>query len=218
MWKWIYKRLDEQFPDFAVERWWGVADRFARMIGAVLVQNTTWNNAAKALARLEEVGWLEPEALAARRPEEVMPVIRSAGFPQAKSGTIISLANWLKQHGGFAGLLARQKTTEQLRSELLFIRGVGEETADTILAYCLGLATISADAYTRRLYARMSGEELRYRPLRRMIMEELREPEHLARLHGLIVEHGKAICRKRQPVCHACTLRSRCLYAGQQQP
>lgn len=217
LWKWISQQLDELFPDFSVDQWWGVADRFARMIGSVLVQNTTWHNAEKALTRLREKGWLDPEVLAACRPEELVPVIRSAGFQQAKSRTIISLANWVCQQGGIDRLLAQGHAVEPLRSELLAIRGVGEETADTILAYGLGRATISADAYTRRLYERISGEALPYRPLRRMIMGELAEPEQLARLHGLIVEHGKVFCRKRQPVCPSCPLRSRCLY-GKRQP
>ncbi|UFJ41871.1 endonuclease [Brevibacillus humidisoli] len=217
MWKWILKRLDEQFPDFTVDRWWGITNRYERMIGSVLVQNTTWTNAAKALASLREQGLLDPDVLGKLTFDQVVPVIHSAGFQQAKSRTILSLTHWLQRHDGFEGNL-RQTATEQLRNQLLSIKGVGEETADTILAYCFERPTISGDAYTRRLYERISGQSLRYGDIRRLIMDQLTERDQLARLHGLIVEHGKTICRKREPMCSQCPLKQRCLYASTKEP
>ncbi|MBO8162209.1 MAG: endonuclease [Brevibacillus sp.] len=212
MWRWILERLDEQFPAFDVDRWWGIDDPFERMIGSVLVQNTTWSNAAKALAGLRERSWLTPQALGSLSADDLIPAIRSAGFQQAKSRTILRLVHWLMQHGGVGGIIERQATTEQLRSELLSLKGIGEETADTILAYSFNRPTISGDAYARRLYQRVSGESLRYKQIRHAILDEIKTWADLARLHGLIVEHGKVICRKRSPRCEGCQLRPRCLF------
>ncbi|CAJ1001921.1 MULTISPECIES: endonuclease III domain-containing protein [Brevibacillus] len=212
MWKRIYHTLERTFPSFTVDEWWGVTEPFARMAGSVLVQNTTWINASKALDRLEEAGLLEPAALAGETAERLAEVIRPAGFQRAKSAALLRLAGWVVEHGGVDRLRRLTDSTDELRRQLLLLKGIGPETADTILAYALTRPTISGDAYTRRLWQRLTGEVLSYEQVRRAILAELTEAEDLRRLHGLIVEHGKAICAKRLPRCSACLFADDCRY------
>jgi len=216
MWSRIWECLEAQFPAFVVDEWWGVSDPFARMAGAVLVQQTTWHNAAKALAQLQQTGWLHPAALSACTAEQLMPLIHSAGFQRTKAETLIRLASWLQAGGGISSLRGRF-TMEELRGQLLSLKGIGPETADTILAYSFDLPTISGDAYARRLVERLQGRSATYANVRRQIMDELNGTHALQRLHGLIVEHGKMVCRKHQPACGRCLLQTICRYATERQ-
>ncbi len=213
MWRQIYDKLRAHFPDFSVDDWWGITDPFARMAGSILVQNTAWTNASQALEQLEQAGLCKPELLARANREEVAAVIRSAGFQQAKSAALIRLAQWIVQKGGMEDLLSSAASVDELRRELLGLKGIGPETADTILAYALGRPAISGDAYSRRLYERLTGKELGYEGIRLGMLHELRQAEELQQLHGLIVEHGKSICRKREPLCRQCLFRDSCLAA-----
>ncbi|NGQ93657.1 endonuclease [Brevibacillus sp. SYP-B805] len=215
MWKWLYQRLGEAFAGFDVEEWWGIADPFERMIGAILVQNTTWTNAAKALENLRANGLLTPQALVFVPHEELVPVIRPAGFQTSKAAAIARLSSWLREKQGVAAIKGAAIPTETLRQELLALKGIGEETADTILAYAFDRPTISGDAYTRRLYERLTGASRSYAQIRSAILAELTDPDDLKRLHGMIVEHGKAFCRKQAPRCETCVLLPDCLYARQ---
>jgi len=213
MWKQIYNTLEEAFPQFTVDEWWGISDPFERMAGSILVQNTTWSNAAKALESLRRHSLLSAGILAGSERESIGEMNRSAGFYRAKSAALISLSRWILQKGGIDKLLNSTEATDVLRGELLKIKGIGTETADTILAYALQRPTISGDAYSRRLYARITSQYLEYDELRRVMLNDFTKTDQLQRLHGLIVEHGKAFCKKKSPDCSNCPLQQECHFA-----
>jgi len=212
VWRMIYERLREQYPTVTIDGWWGIADPFARMIGSVLVQNTTWTNARKALTSMQREGMLIPEAVVRETPARLIPVIHSAGFQQRKAETIIRLSAWLLDQGGVDRVCSSEIQTDVLRQQLLSIKGIGEETADTILAYVFLRPTISGDAYARRLHERLTGEQGKYGPIRSAMMAQLYTWDELGLLHALIVEHGKETCRKQKPHCPMCSLQSDCQY------
>ncbi len=216
VWQNIFQQLQKHFADFCVKQWWGTSDPFERMVGSVLVQNTTWTNADRALQALVAHDLLSPEKLASQSQETLMAHIRPAGFQIAKSKALLTLASWVVAKRGMAGLQASAEATERLRSELIGLKGIGPETADTILLYTLNRPTIAGDAYTRRLAERLTGKKPSYEQVRRDMMEALPEADDLQSLHGLIIELGKAVCQKRRPQCHTCPLQTQCTYAAQE--
>ncbi len=97
-------------------------------------------------------------------------------------------------------------TLESLRPALLAIKGIGPETADSILLYALFKPTFVVDAYTFRILSRhgLIPETYTYEELRQLFMEHL--PAEVAlfqEYHALLVRLGKAWCRPR-PQCDAC--------------
>ena len=98
------------------------------------------------------------------------------------------------------------------REELLGIKGIGPETADSILLYALGRPYFVVDAYTRRVFSRLGvvkGSE-KYEELRRMFEQALPKDGKVYReYHALIVELGKRHCRKK-PLCEECPLGGFC--------
>lgn len=201
--------------------WWpagytqGQAARaFEIAVGAVLTQNTNWNNVERALANLDAADVLDATRLAALTDEELAELIRPSGFFRVKSRRLKALVNAWLDVGGYARLVGWETAT--LREWLLAIHGVGPETADDILLYGFARPVWVVDSYTRRLFARLGFPTLAAAPydeLAAVLFDSTLEPDvvRLAQWHGLIVEHAKAHCRVR-PSCGDCPLRERCAH------
>ena len=64
----IYRRL---FDALGPQHWWPGETPFEVMVGAVLVQNTSWQNVRRAIDNLRQADLLEPHALFAVPEEEL---------------------------------------------------------------------------------------------------------------------------------------------------
>lgn len=199
----LYRAL---FQLYGPQGWWPGDGPFEVMVGAVLTQATSWRNVETALANLKSRGPISPEALIEIPEEELAGLIRSARFPREKAQRLLALAGVTVQPG-FARL--SQLSTAELREKLLAIRGIGQETADSILLYAFGHPVFVVDAYTKRILARVGllpRPDLPYSQVQVMIMEHLPpDPGLFKEYHALLVRHGKERCR-RKPRCAGCSL------------
>ncbi len=205
----IYRRLLEAFGP---QGWWPADDEFEMVVGAILTQSTAWVNVEKAIARLKAEGVLDAVALEAV-PEGVLAGwIRSSGYFNVKARKVKAFCRHLRDHhGGRLDSLFHVKLPE-LRQELLSICGVGEETADSIVLYGARQPIFVADAYTRRIFARLglTPPGAGYRQLQQLFMEKLPPSVPLFQeYHALIVALGKDRCRP-APLCHGCPIRDLC--------
>ncbi len=126
------------------KRWWPNFGTFEVVLGAVLTQNTKWENVQKALENLKGMGL---EDIASFEPSYLAELIKPAGFYNQKSKRLITLSrNILRDFGDFENF---KQNVE--REWLLSQKGIGFETADSILCYACGRDTMVMDAYTKRL-------------------------------------------------------------------
>lgn len=175
------------------------------MIGAVLVQQTRWENVERAIDRLRSARLLSLEALDRAPAEIVEESVRCAGFFRVKTRRLKALAGFvLGTYGSIEGMASAP--TDELRRGLLGVAGIGEETADAILCYAFGRCTFVIDAYTRRLCACAGIDEPAggFRPLFEGVLP--RENARYRETHAHIVEHGKRYCSKRR--CEICSIMS----------
>jgi endonuclease-3 related protein len=197
---------------YGPQHWWPGDSPFEVIVGAVLTQNTAWQNVAQAIANLKRKGLLEPGALLRAEPDTVRALLAPAGYYNIKYDRLMSLLRFLDGYGMDLESV-RSLPLETLRSELLEVKGVGPETADSILLYALQRLVFVVDAYTRRLFSRLGYEWVQaasYDQVQRFFMEAL--PQDMAlynEFHALIVVHSKDTCKKR-PLCEGCCLRSLC--------
>lgn len=147
----IYKAL---LKHMGPQEWWPADTREEIILGAILVQNTNWNNAALSLRRLKEATNFEPRSILDLPIEELKILIRSSGFYNNKSKAISSLFNWLNQYQ-FDYCKINEVYGEHLRNELLKLHGIGSETADVLLVYIFERVEFIPDHYTRRLYRKL---------------------------------------------------------------
>jgi endonuclease-3 related protein len=197
--------------------WWPGEGPVETMVGAVLVQNTAWRNAERAVHALRDAGWLDWERLAGASLPALAARVRSAGTYRVKARRLRALARFVVDAGGLGPLSCRP--TPALRAALLGVEGVGEETADVILVYAFSRPVVVLDAYTRRITARLGwfpDPGRRHDQERRVLLEGALGDDagDHGECHALLVELGKTHCHKREPRCSGCPLRSACAHGG----
>lgn len=188
--------------------WWPAQTPFEMMVGAILTQNTAWANVEKAICNFGDC--LSPEYIAKASSEELARIIRPSGYYNQKVLKLKALTEWYERYE-YDIDKARQVESDLLRQELLAVKGIGPETADSILLYALDKPFFVIDAYTRRIFYRM-GYNLpaAYDTLQLQIQAGIPQDIHIYQeFHALIVEHAKRHCRK-NPLCSGCPLEERC--------
>lgn len=193
---------------YGPQGWWPGDGVLETIVGAILTQNTSWRNVELALDGLREEGALAgPESLGRLAPEELRRLIRPAGFRRQKAATLRALlARATREPGGLTALLSAGEA--DLRRSLLAVKGIGPETADSILLYAAGRPVFVVDAYARRLVGRhgLASAEAPYGEIQEMFRRALpRSARVMNEYHALIVRLGKARCRP-TPACGGCPL------------
>ena len=201
----IYDRL---FAELGPQHWWPAESPFEVILGAILTQNTAWKNVSVALRNLRGRGLLNFDAICAIAVEDLALLIRPSGFYNQKAKKIKNFCNYIQStwEGGLESFLSRDM--EVLRSDLLAIRGIGPETADSIVLYAAFQPSFVVDAYTYRILSRHGwiDESIDYEELRGYFMGVL-DPDvpFFQEFHALLVRTGHLYCR-RKPLCESCPL------------
>ena len=185
------------------------------MVGAILTQQVSWRNAARAISGLKAAGALSPAAIRRMPVSELALIIRSSGYRNAKAKKLKSLACWLDSRYGdnLDELFALD--VPQMRRELLAVHGIGPETADSIMLYAAAKPVFVVDAYTRRIVNRLglAPADDSYAACQQLFMAHLPADAGLFNeYHALLVQLAKDACRNR-PLCQRCCLNSICHFS-----
>ena len=203
----IYVCLHERFGP---QHWWPGETPFEIVVGAILTQNTNWKNVEKAISNLKNAGCLAPEKLHSLPIEELAELIRPAGYFNIKAQRLKHFLDWLfeKHDGKLESLESLGLLT--LREQLLAIKGIGPETADSICLYAFEKPVFVVDTYTARIFGRhgMIESPSGYEQIQEMFHGDLeRDASMFNEFHALIVRVGKEYC-KPKPACDGCPLES----------
>jgi endonuclease-3 related protein len=203
---WIYERL---FNAFGPRNWWPGDTAFEVIIGAILTQNTAWANVEKAINNLKKYNLLEPKKLKDIPQNRLAELIKPARYYQLKANRLKDFIEFL--FSNYAGNLNNMFNRDmwELRNELLSVKGIGLETADSILLYAAKKPIFVVDAYTKRMLVRhdIVDEKATYTQIQDLFMTNLPEDVQLYNeYHALIVQLGKKIC-KSKPDCNICPLK-----------
>ncbi len=202
----IIKVFDILYSIYGPQSWWPGESQFEIIIGAILTQNTSWQNVARAIKNLKEKNLLDPTALFDADPYYIKELIRPSGFFNVKYNRLRNFLEYLHNYRMNLNRLSLLYTYD-FRKELLDINGIGPETADSILLYAFEKPIFVIDSYTRRLFSRLGYEwmkEASYDDIQAFFMNNLPLDNKLyGEYHALIVHHCKSLCRK-QPICSRC--------------
>lgn len=209
----IYRMLLEEYGE---QGWWPInnvysssfkkrkrtpEERFEIEVGAILTQNTSWENAKKALDNLREAGALDREKMGGLREKELAGLIRPARYYNMKAK---KLREFLKYDG------------PPVRERMLEVWGLGPETVDSMLLYAWGKPEFMIDAYTKRIFSRLGicPKNVEYEELKKVFEENLPGDAALYNeYHALVVKHAQEHCRVK-PVCRGCPLEKMCEKIG----
>jgi endonuclease III related protein len=201
-----YQRL---IKELGPQGWWPARTRLEIILGAILTQNTTWHNAALALAKLRKAGLLRLARLREASLASLESSIRPAGFYRQKARAIQNVLHWLDGTHGGSLTSAFARPIDELRHQLLAINGVGPETADAILLYAGRRPIFVADAYTRRVLGRheLVAPAASYSTVQQFLHAHLPADHALFNeFHALLVSVGKSFCKRQVANCEGCPL------------
>jgi endonuclease-3 related protein len=203
----IYKKL---FFSLGPQGWWPADGPFEVMVGAILTQNTNWKNVERAINNLKKKRLLNPLSLRHISQGRLARLIKPAGYFNIKAKRLKNFLDFLFNFykGKVKDMLGVD--TPILRRQLLNIKGIGPETADSILLYALGKPIFVVDAYTKRIFVRlgMIKEKDSYDEVQNFFMKRLKKNTKLFNeYHALLVRLGKEFCIKKTPRCHLCPLK-----------
>lgn len=201
----IYKLL---FERFGPQHWWPGDTKDEIIVGAILTQNTNWQNVEKAIGNLKKASLMSLDKLYSIEQSQLAELIRPAGYYNIKAKRLRNFLNWFFEN--YNGSLAEIEATDTqtLRTELLAINGIGRETADSILLYAFERSVFVVDAYTYRVAVRHQLIELEcdYEQLRSFFEDNLDNDAKLFNeYHALLVRTGKEFCRPKAR-CADCPL------------
>jgi len=205
----LQRMYERMLARFGPQHWWPAETPFEVMVGAILTQNTSWKNVERAIDNLKSVGLMSFDALASLPTGLLAEYIRPAGYYNIKAGRLHNLLACIKErHGGDLQAFLEQPLP-QFREQLLSIKGIGRETADSILLYAAHLPIFVVDAYTHRILVRhqVIDETLGYEAIQELFMDHLDcDVQLYNEYHALLVRVGNMYCKKKNPDCAACPL------------
>ncbi|KFN39387.1 MAG: 3-methyladenine DNA glycosylase [Sulfuricurvum sp. MLSB] len=174
--------------------WWPAYGTFEVVVGAILTQNTQWSRVEQSLANLRERELLDASMIAQCHNESLMELIRPSGLFKAKAANLIRLCRAMIDDYGDFETFALSVDRDWLLSQ----KGIGPESADSILCYACARPVMVVDAYTARLLNAFGYEFESYDELQewceagiRGYFDTVQFPAAFARFHGMIVEYVK---------------------------
>jgi len=203
----IYKTL---YSHFGPQNWWPGDTPFEVCVGAILTQNTAWQNVEKAILNLKKEKILNPHKINKLPAKKLAKLITPAGYFNIKAKRLKNFISFLcKRYDGKVGKMF-SNSSDHLRGHLLDVNGIGPETADSILLYAGNVPIFVVDAYTKRIFNRLNltPEDITYHEMQEIFMKNLPLDAVLFNeYHALIVMLGKNYCKKK-PLCKSCPIKN----------
>ncbi len=171
------------------------------LVSCVLSQRTRDENtfvASKALFKLART----PKGMTRLTQKQVEKAIHAAGFYREKAKNILDLSNTLVTEFG-------EKVPDTLE-ELLTLRGVGRKTANIVLTLGFGIPAIAVDIHVHRISQRLGLMKTKTPDETEFELVKIIHYEHWLRFNGLLVSHGREVCKPITPQCHRCPIEKYC--------
>ena len=206
-----YELYEFLLSHFGSQHWWPAETPFEVVVGAILTQQVAWENVEKAIENLKSSHVLDPCKISNLPLWKLEVYVKPTGFYRQKARRLKDICAYIssKYNGSLKGLF--NKKTCSLRAELLSFKGIGPETADSIILYAAEKPSFVIDAYTKRICERLQlTHELDYESLKKFFESSIPEDvEVYKEFHALLVALGKNYC-KTKPVCKNCPLSKKC--------
>ncbi len=193
------------YNNYGPQGWWP-GEGLEIAIGAILTQQTSWLNVEKAIKNLKNTNCLSINCLKSIAVEELENIIKPSGYYRVKA----------KRLKNFIELISKNPTPS--REDLLSVKGLGLETADSILLYWFEKPYFVIDTYTNRILTRLGiiDSSLNYIELQRIFIDNLpKDIKMYKEFHALFVKHAKSHCVKNHPKCGDCPLKRNCDFFAQ---
>jgi endonuclease-3 len=197
--------------EYGTCQWQPDRDPIDVLIETILSQNTSDTNSGRAFASLKASfdSW---EAVASAPIEHIAEVIKCGGLSQIKAARIKQVLEQIESEQGRITLdFLKSKTMTEAEDYLMRLPGVGHKTASCVLLFSLRKPSLPVDTHIFRVAKRLGliGFKVTIEKAPRLLQAQV-PPSKVYQFHVHMIEHGRRICRARQPRCNDCILSHIC--------
>lgn len=197
--------------EYGPRKWQREGDPVDVLIKTILSQNTSDTNSGRAFDSLKASfdSW---EAVASAPTESIAEAIQSGGLFRVKAARIKELLQQIKRDQGCINLDSlRARTMTGAETYLMHLPGIGYKTARCVLLFSLGMPSLPVDTHVFRVAGRLGLIDSKTSIEKAHISLQKQIPSSMVyQFHVHMIEHGRRICRARQPLCNRCVLRNAC--------
>lgn len=212
----IYGLYERLLGEYGTQGWWPFLDTsyhkddysypqnskqlFEIYLGVVLTQNATFKSVVQSLENLKSLDALSPIKVLDLDEHILKEAIKPSKYYNQKALYLQNVAHFFIAQNG--------KTPS--RADLLSIKGIGEESSDSILLYGYNEPQMIIDTYTKRIFTHFGfvGEGAKYRDLKGLIEAEFSKKLSgkdlviaYQEFHALLVEHAKRFYSRKPYGC-----------------
>jgi endonuclease-3 len=193
------------------------SDPLDMLIKIILSQATTDTNSRRTFAELKRrfPAW---EAALAARESAIAAAIKSGGLARQKAKVIKGVLKQIKESRGALDLsFLNEMSNEEAAKYLSQFRGIGPKTIACTLLFACRKEVFPLDTHIFRVLRRVGLIPQKCSDARaHELMSRLVPAGKFYSFHVNLVQHGRAICRPRDPLCERCPIVEYCDY-GQSQ-
>ena len=197
--------------EYGSREWQHAEEPIAVLVQTILSQNTSDRNSHRAFASLMATfgKW---EEVANATTTQIADAIRFGGLAEVKARYIKQTLQEIKhRRGKFKLEFLKQLRKDEARDWLMQLPGVGMKTASCVLLFSLGLPALPVDTHVSRVARRLGLLDSKTSIDRaHTILESIVPKNDVYRLHVLLIEHGRKVCKAQSPRCHKCPLNEIC--------
>lgn len=183
----------------------GPALRFAsvwQLLVAVVLSAQTNDNQVNRITEALFRNYPDARSLCALTPEQLEPMIATCGLYKNKARNIIAAAHIVEEKYG-----GRVPDTKE---ELTALPGVGNKSANVILAVGYGIPALAVDTHVHRVSNRMGLAVSKTPDQTEAQLTALIPREKWAEAHHWLIWHGRRCCDARKPKCQTCPVAGLC--------
>ena len=176
-------------------------DPFHVLISTVLSQRTRDQNTYNASKALFD-RFDSPSAIASAPLDELIELVKPAGFPQVKAKAIKEICRRL--HEDFDDVVPPDIDA------LLTLPMVGRKTANCVLSYGFGIPAICVDTHVHRISNRLGLVKTETPDETEVALKEIAPKEIWCDINAVMIRFGQKICQPRRPKCEQCSVTKEC--------
>jgi endonuclease-3 len=195
----VARRLAETYPDAVCEL--DHRTPFELLTATILSAQTTDTRVNLVTPSLFAT-YPTPAALAAADPGAVEEIIKSTGFYQNKTKSLLGMANALVER--FGGEVPTGL------EDLVTIPGVGRKTANVVRSVGFGLPGLPVDTHVGRLARRLALTTEQDPVKVELELNSYLPPDERGDFSLRMILHGRRVCFAQRPDCWHCSLEDIC--------
>jgi endonuclease-3 len=213
----VAELLDEAYGQLSWRRHLPPVDE---LVATILSQHTSDTNTDRAFASLRRRFPTWHDVIAAPTAE-VAGAIRTGGLANQKAPRIQAvLRSILERYGAFDLDCLADASVRDARAALTALHGVGPKTASCVLLFSLGMPAMPVDTHVHRVAGRLGliGPTVSAEAAHELLEAQLEgDRDQTYALHVHLIQHGRAVCQARRPLCDRCALIGICDYVQSHQ-